>query len=181
MKARRLEGRVFVFLMMLVFLSAGLFPKGASAKEVRIGVVDLQKALNESTRGAQARATFSKRATELQKQIEQRQKELEAMKNELASKASVLSEKARGEKERVYQEKLKDFQRFYRDAQDELRSKDQELTSALLRDIQSIVASIGQKGGYSVILERGESSVLFADKEVDITQAVIDAFNKSSK
>lgn len=181
MKARRLEGRVLVFLAMVTLLLGGLFSRAASAKEVRIGVVDLQKALNESTRGAQARATFSKRATELQKQIEQRQKQLEDIKNELASKGSVLSEKSRSEKERVYQEKLKDFQRFYRDSQDELRSRDQELTGGLLREIQSIVTSMGQKGGYSVILERGESSVLFMDKEVDITQAVIDAFNKSPK
>lgn len=181
MKAKRLEGSVFAVFVMVVMLLLWGVPQKVAAKEVRIGVVDLQKALNESTKGAQARAEFSRRASELQKQIEQRQKQLEAMKNELASKSSVLSAQARAEKERAYQEKLKDFQRFYRDAQDELRSKDQELTGTLLQEIQALIASIGQKGGYTIILERGESSVLFMDKEVDITQAVIEAFNKSSK
>lgn len=181
MRASRLEGFILASFTAVVSLLMMVTPQNAAAKEIRIGVVDLQRALNESTRGAQARAEFSKRASELQKQIEQRQKQLETMKNELASKASVLSAQARAEKERAYQDKLKDFQRFYRDAQDELRSKDQELTGSLLQEIQSLIASIGQKGGYTVILERGESSVLFMDKDVDITQAVIEAFNKTSK
>jgi outer membrane protein len=180
MKVKRVEGSVLVGFVIMVLLLLGGAPQRVAAKEARIGVVDLQKALNESNKGAQARAEFSKRASELQKQIEQRQKQLETMKNELASKSSVLSAQARADKERVYQERLKDFQRFYRDSQDELRSRDQELTGALLQQIQAIIVSIGQKGGYTVILERGESSVLFMDKAIDITQAVIEAFNKPS-
>ena len=163
------------FSCLVCFLGTG----SALAKDLKIGVVDLQSALNQSSKGKAARAEFSRRANELQAHIEQKQRALETMKNELLAKLSVLSEKASAEKEKQYQEKLKDFQRFYRDAQDELRAKDQELTGHLLRELQTIVAQIGQQGGYTIILERGESSVIFMDKDIDITRAVINTFNKS--
>lgn len=150
-------------------------------KPVKIGYIDLQKALNESDTGKEAKSTFNKRVEELQKVLNDKQNELKKLQDDLEKQKGLLTAEARGEKEKVYQQKLKDVQRFAKDSQEELQQKDAELTKKILKDLRDTIKKIGSEEGYTIILEMGDAFVLYAAEGVEITDKVIKAYNKTRK
>lgn len=151
------------------------------AEKTKIGYMDLQKALNESDAGKDAKITFNKRVEELQKVLDEKQVEIKKMQDDLEKQKGLLTSEARGEREKAYQQKIKDAQRFAKDSQEELQQKDAEMTKKILTDLREAIKKIGSDEGYTIILERGESSVLYAAEGVDITDKVIKTYNKMRK
>ena len=168
----------FLALLIAGFVFAAL---PAAAQDVKIGYVDLQKALNLSSAGKSAKEKIGEKVKEYEGEVKKRQDELKKMKEELEKQAVLLSEEARGKKERDYQQKLKEFQRFTKDIQDELQQKDAEFTRRILEDLFQVIKEFGQKQGYTVILEKTESSILYAPDQIDLTEQVIEAYNASKK
>lgn len=150
-------------------------------KAVKIGYMDLQKALNESDAGKDAKITFNKRVEELQRVLDEKQVEIKKMQDDLEKQKGLLTSEARGEREKAYQQKIKDAQRFAKDSQEELQQKDADMTKKILTDLREAIKKIGSDEGYTIILERGESSVLYAAEGVDITDKVIKTYNKMRK
>ena len=95
--------RFVVLLLALSFLAA----VPAVAADVKLGYVDLQKALNLSEAGKAAKEKIQKKVKDHESAIDARQKELKKLKDELEKQALLLSEEARGGKERDYQQKLR--------------------------------------------------------------------------
>lgn len=152
-----------------------------SAAEVKLGYIDLQKALNNCEAGKAAKDKIGVKVKEYETVIDQRQKELKKLKDDIEKQALLLSEEARGAKERDYQQKLKDFQRFTKDIQEELQQRDADFTKSILDDMTKIIAEVGAKDGYTIILEKTESAVLYADDGVDLTDKIIKAYDASRK
>lgn len=159
--------------LVAIFLAA----TPAFAADAKIGYVDLQKALNLSEAGKGAKEEIQSKVKEYETEVQKRQEELKRMKQELEKQAVLLSEEARSKKEREYQQELKDFQRFTKDIQDELKQKDADFTRRILEELFVIIKEIGQKEGYTMVLEKTESSILYADEKIDITGKVIKAYN----
>jgi len=151
------------------------------AAEAKLGYVDLQKALNVSEAGKTAKQQIEKKVKDYEQQIDQRKEELKKAKDELEKQALLLSDDARATKEREYQQKLKDFQRFTKDIQEELQMRDNDFTRKILEEILQVVADIGKKEKYTAIFEKNESSLIYADPAMDLTDQVIKAFNGKSK
>lgn len=58
-------------------------------------------------------------------------------------------------------------------------SRDNSFRGQIKRQVASALISIVRKDGYTLILERTENSILYADREFDITDAVITAVKES--
>lgn len=165
-----------LLLISMVFFASSAFGSG----QIKIGYIDLQKSLNESDQGKEAKAAFNKRVEELQKALDEKQSELKKLQEELEKKVP-LTPDVRGEKEKAYQQKIKDAQRFAKDSQEELQQKDAELTKKIIKDLKDVIKKMGTDEEYTIILEKGDAFVLFAAEGVDITDKVIKAYNKTKK
>jgi outer membrane protein len=165
--------RFFSWILAALILSA----VPTLAAETKIGYVNLQKALNFSEAGKAAKVKIAEKVKEYEGIIGNRQKELEKLKNELEKQALLLSEEARAEKERNYQQKIKEFQRFTKDIQDELQQKDADYTRQILDSLLEVIKEIGEKEGYVLILEKAESSILYADDKINLTDELIKAYD----
>ncbi len=75
----------------------------------------------------------------------------------------------------------RDLRRKLEDSDAELRKKDQELTGDILKELAVVIQEIGEREGYTVILENSSSSVLYGAKSIDITDEVIKAFDARKK
>ena len=75
------------------------------------------------------------------------------------------------------QQKKKELARLRDDFREELQKKDFELTQQILKELESVIKTIGSKEGYSLIVEKTESGVIYGSDEVDITQKVITAYD----
>ena len=165
--------------LMLVCLGLVISPVAAQAQ--KIGYVDLQKALNMSSEGKAAKEKIKTQVQGYDAEVQQLQEELQKMKQDLEKQAMLLSEEARNSKERDYQQKVKDYQRFTKDIQEELQQTDADLTRKILEDILKVVVKLGKTESYTLILEKTESSIVYADESIDITDKVIKQFDDEYK
>lgn len=149
---------------------------------LKVGYVDLQKALNEAEAGKKAKESFKAEVDRLEQSLEKRKQEVEQLKEELEKKGLLLREEERDALERDYRQKLRDFERLYKDSQQELQIKDRELTGRILEELRQVVQGMGEQGSYTVILEGNNTVVLYGARSIDLTDAVIEAYNqKGSK
>lgn len=153
----------------------------AFAASDKIGFVDLQRALNESEAGESAKAEIGEEIQGYEGEVSRRQEELKNLKEDLEKKAVLLSEEARAEKEREYEKKLKKFQRFTKDIQEELKQRDADFTRKIIDEIFKIVEEIGEEENYTVVFEKTESSLLYADEKIDMTDKVIEVLDAREK
>jgi outer membrane protein len=148
----------------------------ASARaEVKLAFVDIQRALNECSAGKRAKAQLQSRVQQIQDKLRGQQSEVQSLQDELQKKGALMPADQRQNLSDEYASKLRDFQQNYKNAQDELRQKDQEMTGAIVRDLATIVRNIGEKGGYTMVMEKGE--ILWGIPSIDITDEVIHAYD----
>jgi len=169
--------RWFCLSLIMFFLTS----VSAIASDMKIGYVDLQKALNFSAAGKAAKLKISEKVKEYEGVIEKRQEDLKLLKEELEKKALLLSESARSEKERDYQQKLKELQRFTKDVEEELQQKDADMTKDILEDLFEVIKEIGESEDLTLVLEKTESSILYASPAIDMTDRVIKAYDQKAK
>ena len=148
------------------------------AVAIRVGYVDLQQALNSSAAGEKAKESFKAEVERMEQVLEKRRANVEKLKSELEKKALLLRDDERVALQRDYRQELRDFERLYKDSQEELKIRDRELTARILVELRQIVNAIGEQGDYSVILEGNNTVVLYGSKSIDLTEAVIEAYNK---
>ncbi|MDA8432521.1 MAG: OmpH family outer membrane protein [Nitrospiraceae bacterium] len=166
--------KVLLFAVMFVLLAGHAY-----AENVKIGVVDLMKALNESDSGKKAKGELETLIRAKQTVLDQKGKEIEKVKSELEKQSSILSAEAKKSREDDLEKMLREYQRLVQDSQNEVKKKEGELTGDILKEIRVIVEKMGDEGGYTVILENVEGVVLFSKKEINLTSVVIKKYNES--
>ena len=149
--------------------------------QVKIGVVDLQRAINETEDGRQAKRRLKKLFDERQKSLDQKQNQLKAQKESLERQQDVLSEDALRKKAEVFQAEVMELQQEYMQYQQELSAKEQELTQKILEKMQGILRRIGQTEGYTLIIEANEGGVVWVPSNLDLTDVLIQRYNKQAK
>ena len=151
------------------------------AADLKIAYVDIQKAVNESNAGKDAKKLITKDVEKFQGQIADKQKVLQTMKESLEKQAPMLNPDARATREKEYQNKLREFQRWGEDSQNEINQKRMEMERNISIGLQKVIQKVGADEGYTLILEKNESIVLFVSKALDITDRVIKAYDAQKK
>ncbi|MCC6848900.1 MAG: OmpH family outer membrane protein [Deltaproteobacteria bacterium] len=169
------------FLLTLTLVAAALAPAlsaaRATAADLKVGIVDLQRALNESSAGKKAKDQFKGEFEKMQNGLKSEKDSLDRLKDDLDKKSTVLSEDQKKTKMEDFERRRRDLRRKLEDSDAELRKKDQELTGSILKDLAVVIQEIGEREGYTLILENSSSSVLYGSKSIDITDSVIKAFD----
>ena len=162
---------------LLAALAIVLVAASSHAADVRVGVVDMQRALNESDAGKKAKDQVKVRFEKAQDQLKRQRDELDKTREDFDKKALVLKEDQRRDLEKEFEVKSLDFKRKYEDFQRDLKRIDAELTSGIVEQLYGIVAELGQQKGLTVVLETSSGAILYSDKSVDITDEVIKSHN----
>jgi outer membrane protein len=160
-----------VLALIFLFMASSTFAAGG------VAFIDLQKALNLSNSGVKAKADIGQQVKKYEAKVAAEQTALKEMKAELDKQSVLLSDDARGKKEREFQQRAKEFQRFTKDIQEELQQKDADLTKRIIDEILKVARELGKEKGLGIILEKSESSLIYGDPSVDLTDEVIKAYN----
>lgn len=167
-----------VFLLIVVL---SLLPFNTHGAELKIGYVDLNKALNESDNGKKASKILEDMVKNKQAIIMEKENEIKKFREELEKQSSVLTPESRKAKEDQLNKLMRDGQRMVKDFQEELRQKEMEITQEIQKDLVKIVNETGKEEGYTVIFETGTSGILYSKKEFDITEKIIKKYNEITK
>jgi len=146
--------------------------------EVKLAYVDIQRALNDCRNGKAAKSEFRGRLERVQSQLEGEQSEVQRLKDELEKKGPLMQPDQRQSLEQQYTRKLRDFQDDYKNTRDTLQEKDNEITGAIVRDLATIVRQIGERSGYTMVMEKG--NLLWATPATDITDEVIRGYDATN-
>lgn len=156
------------------------FSSWSKAEDVKVGVVDMQKALQSVEAGKKAKAQLEKEFNAKKQQLQSEEASIKKMGEEFKKQSLVMSDEARGKKQSELQERIMKFQELTQRSQQEIQQKEQELTQPILGKLRGIISELAKQKGYSVILERNENTVLFSLEKDDLTSDVITGFNKKS-
>ncbi|UCF31688.1 MAG: OmpH family outer membrane protein [bacterium] len=165
----------------VLFAVASVFHPGdaESASMVKIGVIDLQKALNATSEGQAAKETLRRKHQVKQDEIDAMQAELASMEEKL--KSPVLSEDAQADLQQRFRRKKGELLEFVAKAREEEEKENQALSGRILDGLVGIAREIGKRDEYTIILERSSSGVVFAQDVVDLTESVVKIYNEQNK
>jgi outer membrane protein len=164
----------------LVLVALALSPALVAAQErVKIGFIDLQRAIMESAPGKKAKARFEAQIKKAESDLLKEKQELERLKADFDKKGPLLKDEERRNLEADLQRRYVLYQRTMGDHQQELRQKEGELTGDILKELQQIVTEIGKSDKFTLIFER--SQILYNDQAIDITNKVIETYNSRAK
>jgi outer membrane protein len=144
---------------------------------LKVAYVDLQQALQSVDAGKKAKSQLEKDVAAKKNELEKEQASLQKEAEEFEKKAAILNEAARGKKQAELQKKLMEFQRKAAETQMTLQNQERSLTKPLIDELRSIIEGLGKERGYSLILEKNEGAVLYAETGSDLTDEVVKRFN----
>ena len=148
---------------------------------VKVGVVNIQKVLESVKAGKAGAASLKKSFESKQKKLQSHKEEIEKFQKSVQKQSSLLSKKALVKRENELRAKIQAFQQKTAQYQKEIQKQEQNLKSPLIKKLTPIIQSVSKEQGVDLTFERRASAVVFAKKEIDITDAVIKAFDKKHK
>ena len=148
----------------------------------KIALVNFQDVVLASNEGQTVTVTTQKKFDPKRVQIEALAGEVETLKKNLQSAPANLADEERASRLRAIDTKEKQLNRDAEDAQTALNTELQEGLSKVAQKIAVTMKSYAQTNSYTILLDVSQqsSNVLWALPSTDISQAIVDAYNKQS-
>lgn len=153
------------------------FALPASAASLKIGYADLQKALNRSDAGVNAKESLKVEAAKLEEELNAEQAAIKKLKDEIDKKKKVWKKNTLAAKQKAFNAKAKAFQKKFVKYNDGLNKKKVEKEAEIIKELQSVVKELAKKRGYTYIFEKSGGGILHAPDDADLTDDVIKLFN----
>ena len=163
----------------IALLCAALPLSTARAADLKIGIVNINKALNTSDAGERSKKILVAAKSQKENDLKAKDAQFRKMVDETRSNM-MLSDEAKAKKEQELRDKEADLRQQVQDAQHDLQEQERKLTESIFAELRTVIAIIGQEQKYDLILEQGASSVILYShyKFDDLTDEVIDRYNK---
>ena len=172
-----------VFAVAASFLAAVAFAQGTApaaspvTTNMRIGVINVERLVQESALGKEAFSRVKKLNDSKKDEADKLSKELRDMEQKLADQGSALADDKREQLQKSYQEKAIAFKRFQDDANRDLETAQKKELGELEKRVFPIINQVGKERGFTLIFNKFQSGLVFADDSVDITDEVLKVFN----
>jgi len=161
-------------------LLLSLFAAPVRAEDVKIGIVDLRRALAETDEGKKARATLKRDFDKKQKELDEQQEEVKKALEDLNKKRTLLPADTVRQKEGELQERIGKVQQTYMRHQQDLASKEEAATAPIVERLQRIIGNIAAAENFTVVLDKS-AGVVYAKTHLDMTNEVIRRFNAGAE
>jgi outer membrane protein len=151
---------------------------GAARAEVKLGYVDLQKALQEVDEGREAKARLRVEFDRAKKGIEAEQVKLRDEKLVLDKQGAMMSEEVRTARLGDWQKRLFEASQKAEQKQRDLADKERAELRKLFDKMDPIVSAIAVREGLSVVLEKTDSGLVYALPSLDLTAELVRTYNE---
>jgi outer membrane protein len=151
------------------------FAVPAWGQQIKIGLIDVQRAFNESQAGKAAKDRLAAQGKKAEADMNRERQEIEKAKVDFEKKGPLLKEDDRRRIEGDLQKRIVNYQRNARDLQEELEGKGREAQDSILKDLMGVITEVGRNEKFTLILEKNQ--LLYSDQAIDITNKVIEIYN----
>jgi outer membrane protein len=158
-------------------VAALLLTSASSASaQMKVAVVDTQRAVMESEDGLRAQATLKKLFDKRQRELDQKQKELQKEREDLEKNKAQINTEAMAKRVENWQREMSQVQAVFVEYNKELQQKQNELTGPIVQKTVGIIRRLATQEGYDIVLERQAATYFRTD--LDLTDKVITLYNR---
>jgi outer membrane protein len=173
-------GTVVFALATCVAPMAGAQTAAAAPATPKLAVIDVQKVVIESAAGKEVFARLKRLQEGKVEEGRKREKELKELEQKVADQKFSLAEDKLSALQKEYQQKAIDFKRFQDDADRELEEAQKKELREMEKKIMPVVNAIGREEKYTLLFNKFQSGLVYADEAIDITESVIRRFNAAT-
>ena len=156
-------------------------PNTATSK---VGTINIQEAIFGSNEGQRDVAALSKKYEPKNNELKNQNEELDGLKKQLTTQQDKLNEDALATLKKQIESKQKSFDRAVQDFQEEAGTQQQEIATRILGKMAPMIVKYAQESGFTMIVDTStqwpRSPILWSGENVDITKAIVDAYNVQS-
>jgi len=178
----RQHNRLTLANRVLVLVAAGtLIVWGLGAKnddELKIGVVDLDQAITSTNEGRKARDEFDRKKRLAEQTLIPLMDSYQEIMKEFESKKFVLSDDARFQKQLDMAELQNQIENKRKEITGQLQVDRERLIAPLRNKLIEVVEEVGRDEQFSLILHRGSPGIMYSKETLDVTDLIIEKFNK---
>ena len=175
----RLSTLAFSTLTALLALPCGV----ASAQtSLKIGVIDMQKALLSTKDGEKAVAELKAKFAPKQQEFEKRQQELQAKQEQYRKTENTISEEAKATLARDIDAITKNLQRDTDDARQDVEQEQQRVLNELGQKMMQVLQKYSTEKQLTMVFDvSGQpNNILFASNTIDITRDIITLYDAAA-
>ena len=181
---------IFIASMLLLPMSfaaaeqQGVAPQKGKHKQkrrARFGVVDMQQVILTVEEGKQARLKLEREIKAKEKFLKQSREELEKLNKELQAQAALLSDAAKFKKQQKFQEKFLSLRNAEMEFQVDIKRKEQQATKEIANKVSKLVEKVARELRLAAVFETNSAGLLYVRSPVNLTQQVIEMYDKKFK
>jgi len=161
-------------LAVLTFLATSAVALAAYA-EMKIAVVDTQRAMMETEDGLRMQANLKKIFETKQQELDTKQKALESERADIEKQQGVLSQEALQRRVATWQQDMVALQQTYVQFNQELQAKQNELTQPIIEKTLGLIRRLATQDGYDVVVDK--QAVPYVRSDLDLTDRIITMYN----
>ena len=159
---------------------AAIFAGTSLAEGLRVGVIDMNKILNDSEAGKAAKKKMEARYEELKKTIDVKQEEARKIKEEIDKQKVMLGKEKLKEKEEALQAKINELRQLTQEGEQEMQTRQAELTREVLKSVEAKVEIVVKAEKLDLVLEKSVG-VIHYNPSMDISPRVLALVNEGGK
>jgi outer membrane protein len=164
--------------LLFALVLCGLFARTAHADDIKLGYVDLQRAISETAEGQAAKKKLQGIFKQKQKELDEKQEDLKKRKANFDKQKTILKPEAMQQQAKELEQSFVDLQQTYLRLQKDLSEKEQQMTAPIFGKMRNVIAKIAERDAFTMIFERSASeTVLWAKPSLDLTNEVIRRYN----
>ena len=160
-----------------VLFSAALVSSIAHA-DVKLGYVDLQRALIEVSEGQVAKSKLKGEMDKKKAELDGEQAKLTDDKAVLDKQGAMMSEEVRTQKFTEWQKRLYEVMQKAQKVQVDLQEKERNELKKIFEKMDPIVAAIAQREGLTMVFEKTDSGLVYAPPSLDLTNELVRTYNE---
>ena len=145
--------------------------------ELKIGVVDYARLVEESPQAKAALETIRNEFTPRQRELQSQQQALRAKEEKFQKDAATMTEEQRSRAEKELRDSYRDLARKQSEVQDDFNARRNEEMSRLQRTLIEEVRSYAKAQNYDLVIADG---VIYMNPAIDITPAILNALQQRS-
>lgn len=147
----------------------------------RLVAVDLQRCVLETKQGKAAKKRLEAALTKTNAKIEKKAKALRSKVEDLQHKAAMLSQAELQKRQEKLMRTEMQLQQLAQEAQESLAVKESQLMEEIYGNVTAIVKQMALESGIQAVIVRSQSTTLYVNPRLDLTNKVIVAYDKQFK
>ena len=161
-------------LFILSFLFIQVSP--SDAKDVRIGVIDIQKAVSSTKEWKKEFSSFKAKFEKEKKSIIAKEGQLKKKIQDFGKQSMLISPALKKTKEDELLKKKREFERYVQDKNEDFAKQEKEITSKILKKMVLIIKNIGKSKNFTMVVEKKVS--IYSDESLDLTSLATRTYDK---